>query len=137
MLKQIEAGVLRIGYLDSGPSEGTPVLLLHGFPYDVQAYEAVGPLLVAGGCRAIIPYLRGYGPTRFLSEETPRSGQQAVLAHDLLALMDALGISSGNAPASGRITLSHQSLCSPMASMSTCSTCPGLAPRTATGPVHM
>jgi pimeloyl-ACP methyl ester carboxylesterase len=92
MLKEIEAGVLRIGYFDHGPSEGIPVLLLHGFPYDVHAYDAVSPLLVAKGCRVITPYLRGYGPTRFLSAETPRSGQQAVLAHDLLALMDALGI---------------------------------------------
>ena len=67
-------------------------MLLHGFPYDVHAYDQVTPLLVSAGCRVITPYLRGYGPTRFLSPDTPRSGQQAVLAHDLVALMDALTI---------------------------------------------
>ena len=85
MLKQIRAGVLRIAYLESGPSNGPIVLLLHGFPYDVHAYDAVGPVLVSKGCHVIIPYLRGYGPTQFLHSDTPRSGQQAVLAHDLLA----------------------------------------------------
>ena len=94
MLKQIRAGVLRIAYLESGPSNGPIVLLLHGFPYDVHAYDAVGPVLVSKGCHVIIPYLRGYGPTQFLHSDTPRSGQQAVLAHDLLALMDALDISN-------------------------------------------
>ncbi|MEO8626718.1 MAG: alpha/beta hydrolase [Betaproteobacteria bacterium] len=92
MLKSIDAGVLAISYQDSGSAHGTPVLLLHGFPYDIHAYDEVTPLLVAAGCRVIAPYLRGYGPTRFLSAQTPRSGQQAVLAHDLLALMDALAI---------------------------------------------
>ena len=92
MLKQIEAGVLRVAYLDDGPTDGAPVVLLHGFPYDVHAFDEVTPLLVQKGCRVITPYLRGYGPTRFLSEDTPRSGQQAVLAHDLIALMDALAI---------------------------------------------
>jgi len=92
MLKHIEAGVLDVAYRDEGPSDGTPVMLLHGFPYDVHAYDEVVPLLAAVGCRVIVPYLRGYGPTRFLSSDTPRSGQQAVLAHDLLALMDALSI---------------------------------------------
>ena len=95
MLKQVEAGVLRVAYEETGAATGTPVVLLHGFPYDVRAYDAVAPLLVAAGCRVIVPYLRGYGPTRFLSRDTPRSGQQAVLAHDLLALMDALGIERG------------------------------------------
>ncbi len=95
MLKQIKAGVLRIAYSDNGPSNGTPVVLLHGFPYDVHAYDAVSPLLVSKGCRVIVPYLRGYGPTRFLYPDTPRSGQQAVLAHDLLAFMDSLEISKG------------------------------------------
>jgi pimeloyl-ACP methyl ester carboxylesterase len=71
---------------------GEPVVLLHGFPYDVHAYDAVTPLLVSQGCRVVTPYLRGYGPTTFLSANTLRSGQQAALAHDLLALMDALGI---------------------------------------------
>jgi pimeloyl-ACP methyl ester carboxylesterase len=89
MLKYAKAGVLNVGYLESGPAGGTPVVLLHGFPYDVHAFDAVTPLLVSAGCRVITPYLRGYGPTRFLSGDTLRSGQQAVLALDLLALMDA------------------------------------------------
>jgi pimeloyl-ACP methyl ester carboxylesterase len=92
MLKHIEAGALNIAYEDHGPPAGTPVVLLHGFPYDVRAYDEVTPLLVAAGCRVVTPYLRGYGPTRFLSAGTPRSGQQAALAQDLLALMDALSI---------------------------------------------
>ena len=92
MLKHIDAGVLSVAYEEAGPATGTPVLLLHGFPYDVHAYDEVAPILAAAGCHVITPYLRGYGPTRFLSPETPRSGQQAVLATDLLALMDALGI---------------------------------------------
>ena len=92
MLKEVAAGVLRVAYQETGRPNGTPVLLLHGFPYDVHAYDAVTPLLVSAGCRVITPYLRGYGPTRFLSPETQRSGQQAVLAHDLLALLDALAI---------------------------------------------
>jgi pimeloyl-ACP methyl ester carboxylesterase len=92
MLKQVAAGVLSIAYQETGGPSGTPVLLLHGFPYDVHAYDAVTPVLVSAGCRVITPYLRGYGPTRFLSPNTPRSGQQAALAHDLLALMDALAI---------------------------------------------
>ena len=90
----MKAGVLDVAYQDSGPPNGPPVFLLHGFPYDIHAYDEVAPLLVAAGCRVITPYLRGYGPTRFLSADTPRSGQQAVLAHDLLALMDALAIDS-------------------------------------------
>ncbi len=94
MLKRADAGVLNVAYVESGPSDGTAVLLLHGFPYDVHAYDEVTPLLVSGGCRVITPYLRGYGPTRFLSSATPRSGQQAVLAHDLIAFMDALRIRS-------------------------------------------
>jgi pimeloyl-ACP methyl ester carboxylesterase len=93
MLNRIQAGDLRIAYFDNGPSDGTIVLLLHGFPYDVHAYDAVNPILVSKGCRVIVPYLRGYGPTQFLSSDTPRSGQQAVLAHDLLAFMDSLKIS--------------------------------------------
>ena len=92
MLKHIQAGVLRVAYFDNGPPDGTSVLLLHGFPYDVHAYDAVSPVLVSNGCRVIVPYLRGYGPTQFLNPDTSRSGQQAVLAHDLLALMDALDI---------------------------------------------
>jgi len=92
MLKRIEAGVLDVAYEDSGEPDATPVVLLHGFPYDVRAYDEVTPQLVAAGCRVVTPYLRGYGPTRFLSAATPRSGQQAALAHDLLALLDALAI---------------------------------------------
>ncbi len=95
MLKWVEAGVLSIAYKESGVPDGMPVLLLHGFPYDVRAYDEVTPLLVSAGCRVITPYLRGFGPTHFLSTDTPRSGQQAVLAHDLLAFMDALAIPSG------------------------------------------
>lgn len=94
MLTHVTAGVLEIAYEEAGPAEGTPVFLLHGFPYDVHAFDEVTPLLVARGCRVFVPYLRGYGPTRFLSAATPRSGQQAVLGHDLLALMDALAIPS-------------------------------------------
>jgi len=92
MLKRIDTGVLSIAYEEAGPASGTPVLLLHGFPYDVHAYDAVAPILAAAGCHVITPYLRGYGPTRFLSPETPRSGHQATLATDLLDLLDALGI---------------------------------------------
>jgi pimeloyl-ACP methyl ester carboxylesterase len=92
MLKTIHAGVLNVAYEEAGPASGPPVLLLHGFPYDVRAYDEVAPPLTGRGCRVIVPYLRGYGPTRFLSPDTPRSGQQAVLAHDLLALMDGLQI---------------------------------------------
>ncbi|MGA8261142.1 MAG: alpha/beta hydrolase [Arenicellales bacterium] len=94
MLKRIEAGALEVAYLEQGPATGTPVLLLHGFPYDVHAYDEVVPILAAQGCRVVVPWLRGYGETRFLSADTPRSGQQAVLAHDLLALMDSLAIPS-------------------------------------------
>jgi pimeloyl-ACP methyl ester carboxylesterase len=91
-LKHIRTGVLDVAYEDSGT--GTPVILLHGFPYDIHAYDDVAPLLTSAGCRVIAPYLRGYGPTRFVSAHTPRSGQQAVLAQDLLDLMDALSIPS-------------------------------------------
>ncbi len=94
MLKQVEAGVLSVAYEETGAVNGTPFVLLHGFPYDVHAYDEVTPLLVSAGCRVVAPYLRGYGPTRFLSADTPRAGQQAVLAHDLVAFMDALGIQS-------------------------------------------
>jgi pimeloyl-ACP methyl ester carboxylesterase len=91
-IKKTHAGVLEIAYHDSGPSEGPPVFLMHGFPYDIHAYAEVAPILAAAGCRVIVPYLRGYGPTRFLSDATPRSGEQAALGADLLALMDALQI---------------------------------------------
>src|SRR6266478_1683699 len=94
MLRYIEAGVLAVAYEDIGPTSGPPVVLLHGFPYDIHAYDEVAPLLASEGCRVIVPYLRGYGPTKFLSADTPRSGQQAALANDLLELLDALGIES-------------------------------------------
>lgn len=92
-MKQLDAGLLSVAYEEHGARNGAPVVLLHGFPYDVHAYAEVTPLLSAAGCRVIVPYLRGYGPTRFLSPETPRSGQQAVLGLDLLALLDRLEIS--------------------------------------------
>jgi pimeloyl-ACP methyl ester carboxylesterase len=92
VLKRVRTGTLEIAYEDSGPPDGTPVLLMHGFPYDVRAYDDVVPPLVAAGCRVVVPYLRGYGPTRFLSPGTPRSGQQAALGQDLLDLLDALHI---------------------------------------------
>ena len=91
-LKQIDAGVLSVGYAEAGPSDGRPVLLLHGWPYDIHTYVDVAPLLAAKGYRVIVPHLRGYGTTRFLSGATPRNGQQSVLAVDIIALMDALKI---------------------------------------------
>ena len=91
-LKHIRAGVLDVAYYEAGPASGTPVFLMHGFPYDIHTYAEVAPLLAAQGCRVIVPYLRGYGETKFLSSETPRSGEQAALGADLLALMDALRI---------------------------------------------
>jgi len=94
VLKTVTAGVLEIAYQEAGPAEGTPVVLLHGFPYDVWTFGEVTPLLAAQGCRVIVPYLRGYGPTRFRSPATPRSGQQAALGHDLLQLLNALAVPS-------------------------------------------
>ena len=91
-MKQVTAGVLSVAYRELGPPGGTPVILLHGFPYDVHTYDAAADALAGAGRRVIVPYLRGYGPTRFLSPETLRSGEQAVLGMDLLALMDALAI---------------------------------------------
>jgi len=92
--KHVTAGVLDVAYEETGAPGGRPVVLLHGFPYDARAYDEVAPRLAEAGCRVLVPYLRGYGPTRFLSAATPRSGQQAVLAHDLLAFLDALSIAS-------------------------------------------
>jgi pimeloyl-ACP methyl ester carboxylesterase len=89
---QIEAGALDVGYVDAGPSDGPAVLLLHGWPYDIHSYEEVTPRLAVAGCRVIVPYLRGYGTTRFLSETKLRNGEQVALALDTVALMDALGI---------------------------------------------
>ena len=91
-LKQIEAGALTVGYAELGPAEGPVIILLHGWPYDIHSYLDVAPLLAAAGHRVIVPYLRGYGTTRFLSDETPRNGQQSVVAVDVIALMDALAI---------------------------------------------
>lgn len=91
-LKQINAGVLSVGYAEAGPASGPVVILLHGWPYDIHTYVDVAPLLAATGYRVIVPYLRGYGTTRFLSSDTPRNGQQAALAVDIIALMDALKI---------------------------------------------
>ena len=91
-LKQIDAGVLNVGYVDAGPADGPPVVLLHGWPYDLHAYAGVVPILVAKGYRVIVPHLRGYGTTRFLAADTVRNGEQAALAVDTVALMDALGI---------------------------------------------
>ena len=91
----VRTEVLNIAYEESGPKDALPAILLHGFPYDPRCYDAVAPRVAAAGFRAIVPYLRGYGPTRFLSKDTPRSGQQAALAHDLLQLMDALKIGDG------------------------------------------
>src|SRR5947209_783609 len=91
-MKTIPTATLEIAYEEFGPADGPPVILMHGFPDDVHAYGGVGPALAASGWRVIIPYLRGYGPTRFRDPATPRSGQQAALGSDLLALMDALGL---------------------------------------------
>src|SRR6186997_1485799 len=91
-LKQIDAGVLSVGYAEAGPADGAAVLLLHGWPYDIHSFVAVAPLLAAQGYRSIIPYLRGYGSTRFRSDETFRNGEQAALAVDAVALLDALEI---------------------------------------------
>jgi pimeloyl-ACP methyl ester carboxylesterase len=92
-LRHVDAGVLNIAYYEAGPADGPVVMLLHGFPYDIHSYVDVAPMLAAGGCRVIVPYLRGYGPTRFRDPATPRSGEQAALGADLIALIDALGIS--------------------------------------------
>ena len=91
-LKQIDAGLLNVGYAEAGPADGPPVILLHGWPYDIYSYADVAPLLAKAGYRVIVPYLRGYGTTRFLSSGTMRNGQQSVIAVDILALMDALKI---------------------------------------------
>jgi pimeloyl-ACP methyl ester carboxylesterase len=91
-LKQIDAGVLNIGYAEVGPPRGGAVVLLHGWPYDIHSYVNAAPLLASAGYRVIVPYLRGYGTTRFLSGDTLRNGQQSALAADVIALMDALAI---------------------------------------------
>jgi pimeloyl-ACP methyl ester carboxylesterase len=91
-IKQIHAGLLNVGYAEAGPGGGPAVILLHGWPYDIHSYVDVAPLLAAAGYRVIVPYLRGYGTTRFLSGETFRNGQQSVVAFDIIHLMDALKI---------------------------------------------
>jgi pimeloyl-ACP methyl ester carboxylesterase len=91
-LRHVDAGVLDIAYYEEGPADGPVVMLLHGFPYDIHSYVDVAPMLAAQGCRVIVPYLRGYGPTRFRDSATPRSGEQAAVGADLIALLDALAI---------------------------------------------
>ncbi|HZA85094.1 MAG TPA: alpha/beta hydrolase, partial [Actinomycetes bacterium] len=93
-LHTVRTGVLEVAYYQAGPPGGQPVLLLHGFPYDVHSYEGVIPLLAQAGLRVLVPYLRGHGPTRFLDPSTPRSGQQAALGADVLDLLDALDLPS-------------------------------------------
>jgi len=91
-IKQIDAGVLNVGYVDEGPADGPVVILLHGWPYDIYSFVDVVPLLTKAGYRVIVPYLRGYGTTRFLDANAVRNGEPAALASDVLALMDALKI---------------------------------------------
>ena len=91
-VKQVKAGLLDVGYVEVGPANGPAVILLHGWPYDIHSFAEVAPRLGAAGYRVIVPYLRGYGTTRFLAADTARNGQQGVLANDLIALMDALKI---------------------------------------------
>lgn len=93
-LERVRTSTLEIAYEENGSRDSVPVVLLHGFPNDPRAYDGMVPLLVAAGCRTLVPYLRGYGPTRFLSPDTPRSGQQAALGSDLLELLDALRLPS-------------------------------------------
>src|SRR5580698_2266890 len=91
-IKQIDAGTLSVGYAEAGPADGPAVILLHGWPYDVYSFVDVAPILASAGYRVIVPFTRGYGPTRFLSSSTARNGQQSVVAVDVIALMDALKI---------------------------------------------
>src|SRR5437899_4137205 len=91
-LKQVDAGLLNMGYAEAGPAGGRPVILLHGWPYDIYSFVDVAPLLASAGYRVIVPYVRGYGTTRFLSTETSRNGQPSAVAVDVIAFMDALKI---------------------------------------------
>jgi pimeloyl-ACP methyl ester carboxylesterase len=91
-VRHVGAGVLDVAYYEAGPADGPVVMLLHGFPYDIHSYVDVAPQLAARGCRTIVPHLRGYGTTRFRDERTPRSGEQAAIGADLIALMDALSV---------------------------------------------
>jgi hypothetical protein len=99
-LRQINAGLLRVGYAELGPEKGPAAILLHGWPYDIHSYVEVAPLLASSGYRVIVPYLRGYGTTQFLSKGTIRNGQQSVVAVDVVALMDALRTKKQSSPAS-------------------------------------
>ncbi|MEH0937788.1 alpha/beta fold hydrolase [Micromonospora psammae] len=101
-VRQARTDVLDVGYVDLGPADGDPVLLLHGFPYDIHSYVEVAPRLAAAGHRVVVPYLRGHGSTRFLDPATPRSGQQAALGADVVALMDAFDGRPGYAGPAGR-----------------------------------
>jgi pimeloyl-ACP methyl ester carboxylesterase len=91
-VNQVDAGLLNVGYAEAGPADGPAVILLHGWPYDIHSFADVTPALASAGYRVIVPFVRGYGTTRFLSDDTPRNGQQAAVAVDVIALMDALGI---------------------------------------------
>ncbi len=91
-MKTVRTDTLEIAFEEHGPADGWPVILSHGFPYDVRAYDEVAPILASSGAHVIVPYLRGFGPTRFLSSSTKRSGQQAALGRDLIGLLDGLGI---------------------------------------------
>ena len=91
-LRNVDAGPLNVAYYEAGPANGPVAVLLHGFPYDIHSYVDVAPMLAAQGCRVIVPYLRGYGPTQFRDKATPRSGEQAAMGADLMALMDTLQI---------------------------------------------
>ena len=122
-VRQIDAGVLDVGYVEVGPADGQPVVLLHGWPYDIHSYADVAPALGEAGYRVVVPYLRGYGTTRFLSDQTPRNGQQSALALDVIELLDALDIESQpSSPAStgehGRPTSSPR--CGPNAAKPWC-----------------
>ena len=91
-MRTATTATLQVAYEEAGPPDGPPVVLLHGFPYDIRAFDAVAPVLAQAGCRVVVPYLRGFGLTRFLSDATPRSGEQAALGADLLGLLDALAL---------------------------------------------
>jgi pimeloyl-ACP methyl ester carboxylesterase len=93
-VRQIDAGLLNVGYVEAGPADGPAVVLLHGWPYDIHSFVDVAPMLASAGCRVVVPYLRGFGSTRFLSDETFRNGEQAALALDVIAFLDALVIES-------------------------------------------
>src|SRR5580698_4786447 len=124
-LKQIDAGLLNIGYAEAGPANGPAVLLLHGWPYDIYSFVDVAPLLASAGYRVIVPYLRGYGTTSFLSSETMRNAQQSAVALDIIALMDALRIEKATlagfdwgARTANVIAAAHPERCKAMVSVS-------------------